>query len=292
MASSDRILVLDQGLQAAVVDVGAHPRAHYTECKSLNCGEWAVMHVTRGEGYITGPGFEQEVRPGTILSLPPGPKDFFLGADHQAMVLTIRDPSEKQPERPGFLFPLIRQLSPFESRRWAHRLAGAAHDISSARFDDAAALTLRDELSDLRWLPSRINGRFIVEETLSAMRANLDEPLRLTGRAREQGYTANYLNDLTRLHTGRSLGRWLSDMRMSRARALLETTPMAIAQIGPACGYEDPAYFSRAFRRVHGVSPALWRIAHSPADPRHRAVTVSLDQMMEVEERISVSVSV
>ena len=33
-------------------------------------------------------------------------------------------------------------------------------------------------------------------------------------------------------------------------------------EIGAACGYDDPAYFSRAFRRVHGIPPALWRAAH------------------------------
>ena len=73
------------------------------------------------------------------------------------------------------------------------------------------------------------------------------EPLSLERLAGDVGYTANYLNDLTRLHTGRPLGGWIAEMRMFRARTALEQTDLPVADIGVMCGYDDPAYFSRFF---------------------------------------------
>jgi transcriptional regulator GlxA family with amidase domain len=46
---------------------------------------------------------------------------------------------------------------------------------------------------------------------------------------------------------------------MARARTLLDTTAMPIAEVASAVGYTDPLYFSRHFRRIHGVNPSGYR---------------------------------
>jgi len=48
-------------------------------------------------------------------------------------------------------------------------------------------------------------------------------------------------------------------MKMQWARTLLRTPDMSVADVAYRVGYEDPFYFSRAFKRVVGVSPARWR---------------------------------
>jgi len=37
------------------------------------------------------------------------------------------------------------------------------------------------------------------------------------------------------------------------------TTDQSVATIARQVGYDDPLYFSRIFRRVHGVSPSEYR---------------------------------
>jgi AraC family transcriptional regulator, arabinose operon regulatory protein len=49
---------------------------------------------------------------------------------------------------------------------------------------------------------------------------------------------------------------------MARARALLDTTTSTVTEIASAVGYSDPLYFSRHFRRVHGMSPSAYRAEH------------------------------
>ena len=46
---------------------------------------------------------------------------------------------------------------------------------------------------------------------------------------------------------------------MQEARRLLAYTLMDVAEVGYRLGYEDPSYFSRAFRRETGLSPSAFR---------------------------------
>jgi AraC-like DNA-binding protein len=48
--------------------------------------------------------------------------------------------------------------------------------------------------------------------------------------------------------------------RMSEARRLLRATPMSVAAIGEALGYESSGAFIRAFRRHFGVAPSAIRV--------------------------------
>jgi AraC family transcriptional regulator of arabinose operon len=47
---------------------------------------------------------------------------------------------------------------------------------------------------------------------------------------------------------------------MARARELLDTTELHVAEIGREVGYADPFYFSRQFSRVHCMSPSDYRL--------------------------------
>ena len=49
--------------------------------------------------------------------------------------------------------------------------------------------------------------------------------------------------------------RFLLEYRIERACALLATTGHSIQEISNSVGFEDPFYFSRAFKEVKGVSP-------------------------------------
>ncbi len=65
--------------------------------------------------------------------------------------------------------------------------------------------------------------------------------------------------------TGRTLMAYVADVRMVRARRLLDEHPeMSIADVALNCGFLDQAYFSRLFKQHEGVSPLQYR----SRDPR------------------------
>ncbi len=52
---------------------------------------------------------------------------------------------------------------------------------------------------------------------------------------------------------------FLKDIRMEKACDLLKHTDLNVSRIATLCGYRDPLYFSRLFRKKFGVSPSDWR---------------------------------
>ena len=59
---------------------------------------------------------------------------------------------------------------------------------------------------------------------------------------------------------GVSPGRYVLDLRISAARKLLAEEPlMEVKEIAGELGYTDQCYFSRAFRRIVGLSPLEYR---------------------------------
>jgi AraC-like DNA-binding protein len=53
--------------------------------------------------------------------------------------------------------------------------------------------------------------------------------------------------------------QYLAQWRMQLAAGRLATGSAKIAAIAGAVGYESEEAFSRAFKRLMGVSPAAWR---------------------------------
>ena len=49
--------------------------------------------------------------------------------------------------------------------------------------------------------------------------------------------------------------RFMKEYRIERDSAMLAGTDLSIQEISNSVGFEDPFYFSRAFKEVKGVSP-------------------------------------
>ncbi|WP_456824489.1 helix-turn-helix domain-containing protein [Cellulomonas sp. P5_E12] len=73
------------------------------------------------------------------------------------------------------------------------------------------------------------------------------------------GLSPSQLNALFRRQLGASPLQYQTQLRMARARELLDSTTMSIAALARLAGYDDPLYFSRQFTRVHGMSPRAYR---------------------------------
>lgn len=91
------------------------------------------------------------------------------------------------------------------------------------------------------------------------VRASLTRPPRLPDLAREMGISERHLQRLCRQATGLSAHGFIDQIRLREACRLLAYTRMQVQEVGFALGFDDPAYFARAFRRGTGLSPAAYR---------------------------------
>lgn len=62
-----------------------------------------------------------------------------------------------------------------------------------------------------------------------------------------------------KLATGTTPMDFVMVLRLSRARQLLETTGLSVAEVATRSGFVDRSHFSRAFRARFGESPAKMR---------------------------------
>lgn len=53
--------------------------------------------------------------------------------------------------------------------------------------------------------------------------------------------------------------RWLIERRVDRARDLMTNSRLALADIAIRSGFADQSALNRSFKRIHGVTPGIWR---------------------------------
>ncbi len=88
---------------------------------------------------------------------------------------------------------------------------------------------------------------------------SLDGRIHLSDMARECGLSVSHFTRAFRKSFGMSPYRWLLQRRIDRAKSLLATSDLPIADIALRSGFSDQTAFTRAFGRVVGDSPARWR---------------------------------
>nr|WP_230192524.1 AraC family transcriptional regulator [Paenibacillus sp. CECT 9249] len=60
-------------------------------------------------------------------------------------------------------------------------------------------------------------------------------------------------------HAGKSLGKYITEIRFEKAKYLLENTNMKSSEIGKYVGYPNPSYFTMMFRNRYGCTPVQYR---------------------------------
>ncbi|MFW5846092.1 MAG: helix-turn-helix domain-containing protein [Planctomycetota bacterium] len=91
------------------------------------------------------------------------------------------------------------------------------------------------------------------------LRLHFDEPLSVADLAAASGWTPSHFAHRFRAATGLSPMRYLEEVRIRNACDLLRETDWDIGTIALRCGFADPAYFSRVFRKHWRTPPGRWR---------------------------------
>jgi transcriptional regulator GlxA family with amidase domain len=95
--------------------------------------------------------------------------------------------------------------------------------------------------------------------TLTMMHTHTPRPLHVATLAKEMNLSTSHFSHLFQRETGRSPARYLHDLRLDRAFALLTDSTMSIKEVMAAVGLNDPSHFTRDFSERHGLSPRACR---------------------------------
>jgi AraC family transcriptional regulator len=86
-----------------------------------------------------------------------------------------------------------------------------------------------------------------------------DDDISLADIAAECGLSRGYFAQAFKLAVGVAPHQWLRQYRIEKAKGLLRSTRLSIAQIAVSSGFADQSHLTRVFTQSTGDGPAAWR---------------------------------
>lgn len=101
----------------------------------------------------------------------------------------------------------------------------------------------------------------VIERSIAYMTQHLNQPLRVAELAAQVSVSPSYFFALFKRRMGSAPIDYFTHLRMHYARRLLSESFASVKEVAAEVGYDDPFYFSRVFKAVHGVPPSRYLIA-------------------------------
>lgn len=131
-------------------------------------------------------------------------------------------------------------------------------------------LTTPEELSE--WFLDKMNNACqnvinkrdersndIIKTAQQYIRDNFDKDISLDDVSRTVNISPYYFSKIFKEESGNSFIEYLTNIRIDKAKELLSGSDMSIKEICATCGYTDPNYFSRSFKKNVGVTPTEYK---------------------------------
>ncbi|HET6741455.1 MAG TPA: AraC family transcriptional regulator [Kribbella sp.] len=253
-----------------VTDAGYFPHAaRHGRTRPAGAPEAIIIVCTEGSGLLTAGDVEVRASAGEAAVIPEGlPHSYraderdpwsiwwlhVCGTDAAPLIDAVRGPENaltlKLRDTYAATSLVDRALSSMEHDETAASLipaAGAAWHLLTQLTADRMRGQARSH--------DRI--RFVQEH----LRQNLATRQSVAELAKLAGLSTSHFSALFKQSAGMGVLEYLRRLRNARARELLITTALPVAEIAERVGYSDPLYFSRQFHAVNGVSPTAFRAA-------------------------------
>jgi AraC-like DNA-binding protein len=246
-----------------------HPSGYaFSWSKGRVLSEFQALYITRGEGEFESKSSpRQTVVAGSVILLFPGvwhryrPRieqgwDEYWISFNGPWIERIVEHQFFSPENPilttGLNDLLLHDYVSFLDRLrsepvgFQQLLAASAMEILAAMLGARRGQGTGGHLHDL------IRQAKAVLETQSAI-PSMEE------LAASLGLSATHFHRLFKEHTGLTPYQYHLQLRIERARHMLQGAGMTIKEIASSLSFESPFHFSHAFKRKIGMSPSLWR---------------------------------
>ena len=249
-----------------VSDCGYFPRAEsHRRSRPGGAGQAIMLLCTEGSGWARLDSGEYQVQPGQVVLIPPRMGHSY-GADiHNPW--TIWWMHVVGQDVPALLSAAMIDQGPVFSVPDVNLFVGLMREVVTCLERDDTRLSLLGA-AGVAWhvwtLLATRRHRVVmaddpVELAKGLLSAHLGHNFTVAELAHEAGLSASYFAAVFRKRTGHGVIAYHTMLRMARARELLDTTNLSVAQVAKAVGYDDAAYFSRRFRHLHEASPRQYR---------------------------------
>lgn len=143
-----------------------------------------------------------------------------------------------------------------------------------SRTDYMPTLMSKKELSGIReWFEEKMKAACrnvkgsrkesslsVIDKAKAYIHTQFQKELSLDEVSKEVNVSPYYFSKLFKEETGQNFIEYLTEIRISKAKELLsQGNETSMKEICLACGYQDPNYFSRIFKKIVGKTPTEYR---------------------------------
>ena len=233
------------------------------------------LMIDHGRADLLIDSYSTVIKPGMILNLPPWTVHGFLfepGTEGLVMSLPVSEYPKLFETGPASI-PLKHWFATNASDRISTALQSLFDVYQRGNFArremlktyaTLIGLLLADASADSTGLTANAAGESLIIRFETMVRKRFSERLRLSDYAKDLAVSVSHLSRTCRDTTGTSPSRFIESVVFKEACAQLAYTNIRVAQIGYDLGFQDAAYFSRAFRKHTGMSPGDYRRSMTP----------------------------
>lgn len=98
-----------------------------------------------------------------------------------------------------------------------------------------------------------------IQQAVLYIRENYDKELNMAVVSNYISMNYSLFSYAFKQYTGTNFVNFLKDIRMEKAKELLENTDLRIVEISQRIGYENEKHFMKTFKLTCGVSPTEYR---------------------------------
>lgn len=238
-----------------------------------------LVFVMSGYGKYWIDGKIYEISEGDLLILNPGTKhraiveeepkrqavEFVIGAsefrvrDHEKNYLPVPEEGCVLHTSDEFRQRLKRICTAMEAEKEVFRLG--RYQMMKSYLIQIIILIIREqnksEVQGKGYLFESANRKYVVEQIMNYFQDHYSEKISLDQIAENMYLSPFYISKIFKSETGETPIRHLIDIRLSKAKELLENGwGGSIQEVAVKVGYDDAYYFSKLFKKKFGVSPS------------------------------------
>ena len=219
------------------------------------------IYVTQGEVLVETYGNTYLCQPGHILIIPsecPFTIRYYNNAKGYTGAFSLSALTDSK--------PLRYMTAPLHQAFWFDEAVFMAElfNMLQISFDKGDEVFIGKAL-DLGVSRIRTGQSPVVPQAVNTFLESVFDPSRRIGNlsdyALASGISENYLSRQVKQSTGHSVGYWIDNARLVRAKRLLADTQLPIIEVAAAVGLDDQSYFARFFKRETGQTPSEFRKA-------------------------------
>jgi two-component system response regulator YesN len=114
------------------------------------------------------------------------------------------------------------------------------------------------ELISAKSLPVEI-GNDLVQQAVSLIDRHYNVEIEIAQIAKKLHVSPNYLSALFHKKTGSTFMKYLTQIRINKAKTLLVDSQIQVQQVAEQVGYCTTAYFTKRFTKTVGCSPSEYK---------------------------------